>query len=184
MDRVQKAKDFCVGEAKDYQGKLGSELLIQMMLSIEKKALEIMDDSYNKDAFLTGIYFHDVGRVLSDGDDHPEKGFELFENNFKENYSGSEIEIIKDCCLNHGSDSNPTTREGKLLKIFDKSVVFEPEVMMVVLKNMILKNNDWNTSYDKFLEKMNKWHSKIPDEKIRNNHQATLDYLNSLRKNG
>jgi hypothetical protein len=182
MTKIDETKTFCLKKAETYEGKLGTQLLIQMMLSIEKKAKEYCksDSSFNKDAFLVGIYFHDLGRIISDGSDHPEKGYELFQESFENKFDEEDIKIIKDCCLNHGSDANPETKEGKLLQIWDKSIVFEPEVMMVVLKKLMLKNNDWDIAYAEFIKKMNKWHGKISDDLVKQEHLDTLNYLNNV----
>ena len=182
MTKIDETKKFCLEKAETYDGKLGKELLIQMMLSIEKKAIEHckLDLSFNKDAFLVGIYFHDIGRIISDGSDHPEKGYDLFQESFEKEFNEEELKIIKDCCLNHGSSANPETKEGKLLQILDKSIVFEPEVMVVVLKKLMLKHNDWNVAFEEFLKKMNKWYGKIPDELVKLEHADTLKYLNKI----
>ena len=181
--KIAEAKNYCLKRLNNYEGKIGKRLLIQMMLSIEKKVIQYEETNtpFNLEPFLIGIYFHDLGRILSDGDDHPELSYKLFdEYKNDKDFSLEEIEIIKDCCLNHGSSSTPITKEGKYLQILDKSIVFEPEIILIVLEELVEKEGSWEKGYKKFIEKMNKWHTKIPDQKVRNKFQTTLDYLNKL----
>ncbi|MDP3728788.1 MAG: HD domain-containing protein [bacterium] len=183
MNKANKSKEYCIEKFKKYKGKLGKKLLIQMMLSIEKKAIQIQQkkEEFNLEPLLIGIHFHDLGRVISDGDDHPELSYKLFlEFKKEEKYSAQELEIIKDCCLNHGSKATPITEEGKLLQILDKSIVFEPEIIVIVLEKIMEKEGSWKKGYEQFIIKMNKWHNKIPDKKTKERLQQTLDYLNQL----
>ncbi|MGM5483197.1 MAG: hypothetical protein ACQESF_07060 [Nanobdellota archaeon] len=181
-DYVKDAKNYCLNLAQKYTGKLGKKLLIQMMLSIEKLILaENFSDQKIKNATLIGCYFHDIGRTLSDSDDHPELSFEIFKKySQNKSFSEDEIKVIKDCCLNHGSSSSPVTHSGQLMKLFDKSVVFEPEIMMVVLEKLVLSYGDWHTAYSKFIEKMEKWNSKIDSEKVKTKNSSTIKRLKSI----
>ena len=183
MIRSNKSKDYCIERFNTYKGKIGKKLLLQMMLSIEKKVIEKQQEKkeFNLEPFLVGIYFHDLGRIISDGDNHSELSYKLFlEFKKDEVYSDEEINIIKDCCLNHGSKSEPSTKEGKYLQILDKSIVFEPEIIVIVLEKMLEKEGSWEKAYEQFIKKMNKWHDKIPDQRTKKELQQTLDYLNKL----
>jgi len=50
--KTDEIKTFCIKKAETYNGKLGKQLLIQMMLSLEKKAKEYCksDTTFNKNA--------------------------------------------------------------------------------------------------------------------------------------
>jgi len=85
--------------------------------------------------------------------------------------------------LNHGTNKKPLTSEGKLVQIFDKAIVMEPEVMMHVLMNIIKEQQSWDNSYSLFLKKMNKWYERIPNDSVRAQHSLTIKYLNVVNKN-
>ncbi len=180
------AKKFCLEKMKTYEGKLGSDFLIALTLSIEKKIKIFCNKKslYNLDALLIANYFHDLGRIIDDGKNHPVESFKLFKEwEYSKYINKKSLNIIEDCCLNHGSKSKPFTKEGKLLQIFDKTVVFEPEIILLVLKDFYKIEKNFDIAYMKFVKKMEKWHSKIPDENTKKVYEKTLKLIREVCNN-
>ncbi len=43
-------------------------------------------------------------------------------------------DVLEDCVLNHGSDKNPKTIEGKIFQVADKLSIFDQDVVEIILK--------------------------------------------------
>ena len=65
----------------------------------------------------------------------------------------SDISIIEDCILNHGSSSKPKTQEGKIFQLADKLSIFYPEFVKQLIE---LEKQEAILSDDEILKKINK----------------------------
>lgn len=179
---IQEGRAYCLSACRRYSGKLGAALLTQLLLSMEKLALEQIreDPCLHAEGLLLGIYFHDVGRTIGDGDDHGQHSYTLFEQQLAGRCDPSTGNIVRDCCLNHGSKAAPQTREGALVQELDKTVVFEPEVMLTILAAELRAGRSLPVAYRALLGKLEKWLGKIPDAAQRRRHQRTLEQLKAV----
>lgn len=149
-------KKLTASEAKDYareRFKRLPELYAQwnfLHSSYIIKALkELTLQETVKDKLQALAWVHDIGKIEGD-EHHPEKGLKILDNEFILD------EVDKDCILNHGSGSKPTTPEGKLFRNADGLSLFYPE--------MILFMTHWEakekSTFEQIKEKMKKQYEK------------------------
>ncbi|MBU1975968.1 MAG: hypothetical protein KKG59_06200 [Nanoarchaeota archaeon] len=109
-------------------------------------------------------YLNDVGRVVSDDKDHANWSAKIAEKFMDENglVDFGTRKVVIDCCLNHGRDANPTTPEGKLMRLMDKAALIDPKI--VEAYKTILENK---FSYEAVMEKvkvsLDKWYEFCKD---------------------
>jgi len=87
-------------------------------------------------------WLHDIGRAVAD-EDHPRYSIELLKD-YELN------ETIKDCILNHGRESNPQTKEGRVMRLADKACVLNPDLLREIIKQNKGKISE---AHIKFLKK-------------------------------
>jgi putative nucleotidyltransferase with HDIG domain len=71
-------------------------------------------------------WLHDIGRSVAD-EDHAKQSLALLKE-YELN------ETIKDCILNHGRESNPQTKEGKIIQLADKVCVLNIDLLREIMK--------------------------------------------------
>jgi HD superfamily phosphodiesterase len=136
---IDKSKKFVLNKYSKYNGKFGP----QFMKFVTEESIKLADTlskgtDLNKSALLLGIYLHDIGRTVTDSQEHTIEGKKIAESFFKDNHFKDEriLEIIFDCILNHGSEARPTTNEGKLVQFIDKAVLINPKIISNILSSL------------------------------------------------
>jgi putative nucleotidyltransferase with HDIG domain len=131
---VEEAKGYCNLCLNKIQDKQEAEFLKLHSRKVAEIA-KILGEKKKLDTEILEIagYLHDIGRsIVSEG--HAKKSIELAEKEFKLS------ESLKDCILNHGSKSEPVTKEGKIFQIADKLAIIDIDVFQhLMVGNM--KNN-------------------------------------------
>jgi len=83
---------------------------------------ELTEDQSIKNRLNALAWVHDIGKTKSDKN-HASISVEILEKEFELD------EIDRDCILNHGSSSQPETKEGKIFHYADGISLFYPETI-------------------------------------------------------
>lgn len=181
---IDKTKKFVFDKYSKYNGKFGP----QFMKIVTEESIKLANTlsngkDLNKSALLLGIYLHDIGRTITDSQEHTIEGKKIAEIFLKENGVKDKkiLEIVFDCILNHGSKSHPITDEGKLVKFIDKAVLINPEIIKLYYESL-LKEQDKTSAKQILSAKLEKWYSSLGNKKkeFKDRYEECLDYINSL----
>lgn len=77
---------------------------------------------------MIAAWLHDIGYIINK-ETHAKHSLEIAKKQFTLNKK------IEDCILNHGTNGNPKTEEGKIIKIADKASFINPKILEIFLKN-------------------------------------------------
>jgi HD superfamily phosphodiesterase len=88
--------------------------------SVAKCCEELAGDN---PTLVCAAWLHDIGRTIRE-EHHAHESLVLAQKKF-----GTLDPVIADCIRNHGSDSQPQTREGALFQLADKLSLFTPASM-------------------------------------------------------
>ncbi len=102
---IEKAKIFVLEKYSKYNGKFGTQFMKIATEDSIKLAHKLSEDiNLNKSALLLGIYLHDIGRTITDNEEHTIEGKKIAEIFLRENgvKDKETLEIVFDCILNHG----------------------------------------------------------------------------------
>ena len=178
---IEKARLFVLEKYSKYDGKFGPSFMKIATEESIKLANKLSTGSkLNKFALLLGIYLHDIGRVITDSEEHTVEGKKIAETFLRENgVKDKEIlRVVFDCVLNHGSKAHPVTNEGKLVQFIDKVVLINPRIIKIYFESL-LENNDKKTAQKITLDKLNKWYNSLGNRKIefKEKYEECLNYV-------
>lgn len=131
---LEKMKDDKLKEFVKIHSKLVGEM-----------AIIISNGKFNNNFFRVAALLHDIGYSVDEAN-HAEHSYKILVEH------GYDIpENLKDCILNHGNDSKPTTPEGKIFRLADKISTFDNSLIKIFIKH----NSEKIEGEDlKFLEMM------------------------------
>ena len=180
---IYQAKQLAKIEFSRYTGKFGSAFMIAMTEECIFLANRYAEKDMNKSALLIGIYLHDIGRIVTDEDDHTLESAKIAERFLKENeIEDSELkEIVLDCCLNHGSKATPKTKEGKLMQFIDKAALINKRMIQLYIKTLSQTLSE-QIAIAKAKEKLEQWHNKLGErkEELKKEYMECKKYLEIL----
>ncbi len=135
---VEKAKEITIECSKKV---LDPEwFLLHSKLVVEMALILAGNKNVNKEILEIAGWIHDIGYSI-ETKEHAKYSIELLKDYELD-------EKLKDCILEHGSDGNPKTKEGEIIRIADKACIFNKDVISLIIKGGI-KEKDIN-----FLKKM------------------------------
>lgn len=181
---IDKSKKFVLDKYSKYNGKFGP----QFMKIVTEESIKLADTlskgtDLNKPALLLGIYLHDIGRTITDSQEHTIEGKKIAESFLRDNNFKDEniLKIVFDCILNHGSEAKPTTNEGKLVQFIDKAVLINPRILKLYYESL-LKEKDKSSAKQIISSKLEKWYTSLGNKKqeFKDKYNKCLDYINSL----
>jgi HD superfamily phosphodiesterase len=181
---IEKTKKFVLEKYSKYDGKFGPQFMKIATIDSIKLANELSENiNLNKTGLLLGIYLHDIGRIITDTEEHTIEGKKIAEIFLIDNGIRDEetFKIVFDCILNHGSKASPITIEGKLVQFIDKAVLINPELIKIYFESL-LKNNDKKTTKEIVIDKLDKWYTSLGERKndfikLYNECLEMIDYL-------
>lgn len=181
---IEKTRMFVLEKYSKYNGKFGPvfmKMITEESIDLANKIKE--GTNLNELALLLGIYLHDIGRVITDEEEHTIEGKKIAEIFLNENgvKDPKILEIVFDCILNHGSKAHPTSEEGKIVQFIDKAVLINPKIIKIYFE-LLLEKNDKNTAKETALTKLEKWYNSLDSRKkeFENQYKECLEYMNNL----
>lgn len=177
---VEKARQYALAEIKNYSGNLGHKFFRAMILALERQAKDACETNpkLRKNALLLGVYFHELGRLKSEGDDHTKHSVQLFEDFIKDATVSSETkEIVHDCCYNHLEDGIPFTKEGKFIKNWHWAITFEPEALLARLEDLQEKGHSYKEAKQELFDALEYEYRSIADDDLKEHARETLRLL-------
>lgn len=177
---VARARDFAFAQIKNYQGNLGHKFFKAMILALERQAKLVFgkEHRYHEEALLLGIYFHELGRLRSEGDDHVKHSIAIFEEFAKDaTVDAKTKEIVRDCCYNHLEEGIPTTKEGKFLKNWHWAIAFEPEALLARLEDLQEKGRSYKDAKQLLFDELEYDYRSIADPELKEHARETLRLL-------
>jgi hypothetical protein len=183
---VQRCKQYALTTIDTYKGSLGHQFLRAMLFALEKQAIEECEKNpkLHKNALLIGVYFHELGRVKSEKEDHTKHSVALFDDFVKDmTVSDQTREIVHDCCYNHLVDGIPYTKEGTFVKNWHWAISFAPEALLARLEDLQLEGHSFMESKKILFDQLEKDYRSIEDDVMREHARNTLQNLRVALKN-
>ncbi len=96
--------------------------------SVGEAAVALSKGKADEEILRIAGWVHDIGKAIS-YKEHAKHSLKILEKNFEIN------EKLKDCILNHSSDKNPKTKEGKIFRVADKAFILNPKYLKFLVEN-------------------------------------------------
>lgn len=127
MDLAEKEAEQLAREYFLQSGKHREFLEVHCKAVYEAVQILAEGKSLDEETLKIAAWVHDIGYVRGQKS-HAEHSLNMLEER------GYEIsDTLKDCILNHGTDKQPETEEGKIFRIADKAAVYDQDTLKVFL---------------------------------------------------
>ncbi len=175
---IQEVKEIVSNKLSDfYEGftLIHTEILLEICMALSKSF------DVRGDIIKVSVLLHDVGRTVSDDSSHPNESWKIAENILKGKISEEELELVKDCILNHSSNGNPISTEAKLIKDCDKISMVDPKVLLNFFYNISKKSENKDEAIKHLLNMIGKSQNNFIFEESRKyyeeNYKPFVDFI-------
>ena len=178
-DLVESARRIAEQLYANHKGELSGRLMIVHANCCAEMGRELAN-GLDVDALMIGGYLHDVGRTVSDDENHTVEGAKIVERFFKEHNvdNGRLKDVVIDCTLNHGSKAKPTTKEGKLMQFIDKAALINVKIMQVLLEDFA-KTATSEEARANAKQKLEGWFKKLGEnqKRVAQSHKECIAFI-------